>query len=228
MFANKKVLVLGASGGIGKEIVSCFKNYNAEIFYPSHAELDLVNTESIDKYFSEKKIEYDVVVYSAGINNPDAFETLTTENLQRTLSVNTLGFVSVCRHVLPGMKKRGGGHIAVISSIYGIISRKRRLPYALSKHALTGVVQTLALEFAQYNIMVNAISPGFIETEMTSRNNSPEKIKKLVADIPLNRLGHGKDIGETAAFLCSSKNRYITGQNIVVDGGILAGGWQDE
>lgn len=228
MFSNKRVLILGASGGIGREIAACFRNYHAVTDTPSHSMLDLADEQSIKNYFAGNDAKYDAVVYSAGINNPEHFENISTELLQRTYSVNTLGFISVCREILPGMKELGGGRIVVLSSLYGVVSRKKRLPYALSKHALIGAVQTMALEFAKYNILVNAVSPGFINTELTSQNNSPERIAELLQDVPLQRLGEGADIGEIAAFLCSDKNRYITGQNIIADGGILAGGWQDE
>jgi 3-oxoacyl-[acyl-carrier protein] reductase len=228
MLKDKKILLLGASGGIGKEIQLCLQNYNGLITSPSHAELDLADEKSIIKYFSNNNAEYDIIVYSAGINNPTPIENVTTEQILHTLSVNTLGFVRVCQEILPKMKQSGSGRIVVISSLYGVISRKKRLPYALSKHALTGVVQTLALEFAPFNILVNAISPGFIKTDLTFRNNSPERIQELKKDIPLGKLGEGVDVGEVVAFLCSDKNKYITGQNIIVDGGIMAGGWQNE
>lgn len=227
MFSGKRIFVLGGSGGIGKEIVSCFRNYGGTVDAPGHSELDLGNEKNIDSYFQCHPKNYDVLVYAAGINNPESFENLTAQAISNILEVNTLGFITVCRHLVPEMRKNGG-HILAISSLYGVISRKKRLPYALSKHALIGVIQTLALELAEAGILVNAISPGFIETEMTHKNNSPEKIAELVSNIPLKRLGHGKDIGETAAFLCSGKNRYITGQNIIVDGGYMAGGWQNE
>ena len=228
MFKNKKVWIFGGSGGIGREIVSCFKDYHGEVIAPTHMQIDLSTREGIDEYFTDTDNTCDAVVYSAGINVPKPFEKLTENDLIAALKVNTLGFFSVCTHLVPGMKKRGGGRIVVLSSLYGIISRRGRLPYALSKHALGGVVQTLAMELAKDNILVNAVSPGFIGTEMTYRNNSPEKVAELTRSIPMGRLGTGREIGETAAFLCSSRNSYITGQNIVVDGGYMVGGWQSE
>jgi 3-oxoacyl-[acyl-carrier protein] reductase len=125
------------------------------------------------------------------------------------------------------MCERGFGRIVALNSLYGMVSRRRRLPYAISKHALTGAIQTLALEVASYGVLVNEVSPGFIRTAMTEKNNSPERIKELESAIPLGRMGTGKDIAEVVDFLCSEKNTYITGQNIVVDGGYMAGGWQN-
>jgi 3-oxoacyl-[acyl-carrier protein] reductase len=96
----------------------------------------------------------------------------------------------------------------------------------MSKHALNGAVKTLAIELASHGVLVNAISPGYIGTKMTYKNNSPETISKLVSGIPLGRLGYPEDIAEVASFLCSPKNRYLTGQDLVVDGGFSVGGFQ--
>ena len=114
----------------------------------------------------------------------------------------------------------------MISSLYGFLARKGRLPYVISKHALNGAVKTLAIELAPFGIIVNALSPGYIATKMTYQNNSPEKVAKFVEGIPVGRLGDPGDIAEVAAFLCSRKNRYLTGQDIVVDGGFSVGGFQ--
>jgi 3-oxoacyl-[acyl-carrier protein] reductase len=88
------------------------------------------------------------------------------------------------------------------------------------------MVQSLAIELAHRNILVNAISPGFIETKLTFKNNSPEIIAQLIEGIPLKKLGQPKHIADLTYFLCSEKNSFITGQNIIIDGGYLAGGFQ--
>lgn len=124
------------------------------------------------------------------------------------------------------MKKNNNGHILAISSIYGIISRRGRLSYAMSKHALAGLVQTLAIELGPFNIKVNALAPGVIETKMTKKNNSQETITSLKAGIPLGRLGSPHDIARAAFYLCSEENSFITGQTVVVDGGYIIGGFQ--
>jgi len=96
----------------------------------------------------------------------------------------------------------------------------------MSKHALQGAVKTLAIEWAPLGVLVNAISPGYISTKMTYKNNSAETIARFIAGIPLGRLGTPEDIAEVASFLCSSNNRYLTGQDLVVDGGFSIGGFQ--
>jgi 3-oxoacyl-[acyl-carrier protein] reductase len=98
----------------------------------------------------------------------------------------------------------------------------------MSKHALTGLIQTMALEFAAYDVKVNALSPGFVETAMTRKNNTEEIIDGFIKKIPLGKLAVTEDIANAAYYLCSPQNTYITGQNIIVDGGILAGGFENK
>jgi NAD(P)-dependent dehydrogenase (short-subunit alcohol dehydrogenase family) len=223
----KKALVIGGSGGIGSNIVRVLKTSGHEVMAPGRFELDVSNEDSIVAFFDQKHMRYDVFVYSAGINELRNFMDCDEACLLKTLQVNTLGFVLLARKCLTGMCERGFGRIVALNSLYGMVSRRRRLPYAISKHALTGAIQTLALEVASYGVLVNEVSPGFIRTAMTEKNNSPERIKELESAIPLGRMGTGKDIAEVVDFLCSEKNTYITGQNIVVDGGYMAGGWQN-
>ena len=113
----------------------------------------------------------------------------------------------------------------MISSLYGTTSRVERLPYTLSKHALNGIVKNLAIELSENGVLVNSISPGYINTKMTYINNTKEQINKLERLIPLKRLGKPDEIAELAFFLCSPKNTYINGQDIVVDGGFSVGGF---
>lgn len=190
--------------------------------------LDASNDEAVKAYVNRLDRRVDCLVYAAGVNNPKPFEECTPENLKTTLETNTLGFVSAVRACVPAMRRMRFGRIVVLSSLYGLISRKNRLPYALSKHALTGAVQTLSLELAGDGILVNAVSPGFVMTKMTVKNNSPQRIRSIERAIPLKRMATGQDIALAVRFLCSPENTYITGQNIVVDGGYMAGGWQDE
>jgi 3-oxoacyl-[acyl-carrier protein] reductase len=134
----------------------------------------------------------------------------------------------ISKYLLPYFKRTKNGHILAISSIYGVVSRKGRSAYSMSKHALTGLVQTMALEFALYNVKVNALAPGFVETEMTKKNNTKEIIDGFIEKIPLGKLSLPEDIANAAYYLCSPQNTYITGQNIIADGGILAGGFENK
>lgn len=101
------------------------------------------------------------------------------------------------------------------------------MPYVISKHALIGAMKTLAIELAVDGVMVNAISPGYIETKMTRANNTPEGIANFKKGIPVGRLGQPSEVAQAAAFLASPENVYITGQILVVDGGYSIGGFQN-
>jgi 3-oxoacyl-[acyl-carrier protein] reductase len=107
-----------------------------------------------------------------------------------------------------------------------MFGRQGRLAYSASKHALLGITRTLAIELAKYNVAVNSVSPGYIMTKMTKKNNSVDVIKQLENNIPLQRLGKSEEVADLVYYLASESNSYLTGQNIVIDGGYSAGGFQ--
>jgi len=222
----KTMFIAGGTGGIGSAIAEKFRENGYKVIVPDEKELNFLNRPSIEKYFKAHPVDADVVINCAGINNPKPFEKLTFEDLDKTLAINTTGFFGVLQQLVPKMKAKKRGAILMISSIYGHISRKGRLPYSMSKHALNGMVKTLALEFGPFNIKVNAVSPGFVETSLTTKNNSPEVIKSLVEKIPLGRMAKPEDIANIVFFLCSEENNYITGQCVVADGGYTIGGYE--
>ena len=119
------------------------------------------------------------------------------------------------------MKLKKKGKILNISSIWGIVSKPKRISYSSSKSGLNGFTRALAVELAKYNILVNSISPGFVKTDLTIRNLG-KNINDIKKQVPLNRLASTKEIAFTSLFLCSDLNTYITGQNIIVDGGFTA------
>lgn len=222
----RKVFILGSEGDIGSAIARKFEKEGYGIVAPGLKELDLSCYGSIEAYFAGKDISADVLVHSAGINNPKPVEEITPEDIERTHAINYKGFFLVFQKLLPSLKKSGCGHILAISSLYGTFSRKWRLPYATSKHALNGMVKTLAIELAPHGIMANTLSPGFVDTQLTRKNNKPEVIANFEAMIPAGRLAKPEEIAEVAFFLCSPANTYVTGQDIIVDGGFAAGGFQ--
>lgn len=224
----KKLFLVGGSGDIGNAIEKKFKNNGWIVTSPSHSELDLEKTELIRKYFENKEInlDYDVVVFSAGWNKPQNFEEINLEFINKSLQINSVSFCEILKYLLPSMKRNKLGAIIAISSLYSLFSRKGRVAYAMSKHALNGLIKTLAIELAGENIKVNSISPGFIDTKMTRKNNDGSKIKELVSMIPMNRLGNPNEIANVAYFLGTEESNYLTGQNIIIDGGFSCGGFQ--
>ncbi|MDR2866978.1 MAG: SDR family oxidoreductase [Methanomassiliicoccaceae archaeon] len=224
---KKTLFLTGASGDIGGAIKIFFEQKGYTVIAPARKELDLARPESIAEYFEGRSFDIDTIIHCAGINDPQLLEDLTLENVQRTAQVNYMSFFEIVKYLAPSMKKKQRGHILGISSVYGTIGRRGRLAYAASKHALNGVVKTLACELGEHNIMVNALSPGFVETQLTRKNNSAEMIELLRRKIPLKRLASPEDIARVAFALCSDLNTYISGQDIVADGGFLAEGGQN-
>lgn len=224
----KTLLILGGSGDIGKSIVRKFVHNSYNVISPGRAELDLENRMSIDEYLKSSKFpkKIDALVYCAGWNNPLSIKRLKYEDVDKANAINVIGLFRILQNVLPGMVQVKNGYVLAISSLYGSFSRERRLAYVMSKHALNGLVKTAALEFGRYNIKINSLSPGFVETKMTRKNNSVRKIRHLEKCISLGRLAMPEDIANVAFFLCSVENTYITGQNIIVDGGYSVGGFQ--
>lgn len=220
----KKVFISGGNGEIGSSIVEIFKNNGYEVISPNSKELDLRDSKLIDEYFNHNN-NFDIFIHCAGINNPYLIEDLDFNNIKETMQINTFSFYEILKKLMP-YQKINGGYILAISSLYGQISKAGRAAYTMSKHALIGLIKTAAIELGRYNIKVNAISPGFVDTNLTRKNNDSNKIKFLEEGIPLGNMAKPTDIANVAYFLCSEKNTYITGQDITVDGGFICGGFQ--
>ena len=220
------LFITGGNGEIGQAIINTFSENGYQIIAPSSKELDCGSNESIGAYFKKFiSVPIAAFVHCAGINNPKDFMEVSPATISRTVQINTLSFLYITQYLNPFLKN-GMSKIVAISSIYGTVSRNKRLEYATSKHGLKGIVQSLSIELAQRNILVNSVSPGFIATKLTYKNNSPEVIEKLISGIPLKKLGQPKYVAELTYFLCCEKNNFITGQDIIIDGGYLAGGFQ--
>jgi len=222
----KRLFLTGGNGDIGSSIKELFIEKGYDVIAPSSKELNLENLKDIEKYFFDKNKDFDVIIHCAGFNNPKTIEDLTIEDVEKTAKINYISFFELIKILSPVMKEKMSGKIVAISSLYGTITRSGRLAYTTSKHALNGCVKTLACELGKYNILVNAVSPGFVDTKMTRKNNSQEKIDLLCRKIPVNRLAKPVDIANAVYFLCSEQNTYITGQDIIVDGGFMAEGGQ--
>lgn len=223
----RNLFLLGGHGDIGSAIADRFRRDGCNVIAPTSKELNLEDRDSLESYLRSNPLDVDVLINCAGVNIPKPLEDLGYEDIDRTNSINVISFYRIIQHFAPQLKKKRDGYILAISSIYGVYSRKGRLPYAMSKHALNGLVKTLALELGPYNIKVNSLSPGFIDTKLTRKNNSPETIRTIEDKIPLGRMGSTEDIANIAYFLCSVENNFINGQNIIADGGYSVGGFQN-
>lgn len=218
---GRVALITGASRGIGAATAELFKKAGARVLTPSRSELDLSDNSSIERYISSVEDSIDILVNNAGINFLAGLEELDQEVLGQTLQVNLVAPLILTQLVAKKMKANRYGRVVNISSIWSVVAKERRLAYAASKSAMNGVTRTLAIELGEHGILVNAIAPGYVNTELTNQNNSPEQIQLISNSIPLHRLAEPAEIAEMAAFLCSEKNSYMTGQVLVVDGGYV-------
>ena len=209
----------GASGGIGRTIAARLSQDGCRVIKPSKVELDLSSPESVAAYPSRLSSSVDVLVNCAGINRLASGEEVSDADLADTLAINLVGPVSLCRTLAPQMVERGFGRIVNISSVWSVVAKPRRLAYSISKAGLNALTRSLAVELARFNVLVNAVAPGFVDTALTRQNNSPEEIEAIRRSIPMERLAKPEEIAEVVAFLCSDRNTYITGQTILVDGG---------
>jgi 3-oxoacyl-[acyl-carrier protein] reductase len=219
----RKILVLGGSGDIGNEIVKKFSN--DFVISVGSKGVDLSDKQSVDD-FNKLHSNFDTIIHSAGYNVPGSFENLSLDELEKSIRTNLLGFLPIIQRNIDYWKTTGTGRVVIVSSLYGFFSRHSRMPYVISKHGLIGFVKTLAIELGPIGATVNAVTPGYINTKMTSKNNTPETIEKIVKGIPVGRMGTPTEIADAVAFLASEQNTYINGHDLVVDGGYSVGGFQ--
>lgn len=222
----KTLFMTGATGAIGAAIQAKFIAQQYTVIAPTRAELDLADSESVARYLQNFKHPLDVFIHCAGFNEPKPIHDISMDDFSKTMQINAVSYYQMTQSLLQQQALNQGGHILGLSSIYGAISRKGRFSYAASKHCLNGMTKTLALELGHLDIKVNTIAPGFVDTPLTRKNNSPEKIEEFKKKIPLARLATAADIAEVAYFLCSPQNQFITGQEIIVDGGYTIGGFE--
>ena len=157
-----KVLITGASRGIGKEIADVFKENGHQIYGPTRDELDLADEQSVMKFVELNKGKtFDVIVNNAGINELDLIENITDENIDLMMNINLISPIKLLRGFVPAMKRQKFGRIVNIGSIWAVVSKERRALYSATKNGIHGITNTLAVELAQDNILVNTVCPGF-------------------------------------------------------------------
>jgi 3-oxoacyl-[acyl-carrier protein] reductase len=161
-----------------------------------------------------------ILVNNAGLTRDNLLIRLTDEEWDTVLDANLRGAFHTMRALAKGMMKRRSGRIINVSSIVGLIGNKGQANYAASKAGLIGLTKAVAKEYASRNVLVNCVAPGYIETDMTA-SLPPEAGAALLGAIPLGRLGQAEEVAGAVLFLASDLARYITGQVLVVDGGMV-------
>ena len=222
MASRKTALVTGGARGIGAAVVAELSSLGFIVDSPSRTELDLANLDAVADYVhSYSDQPPDALVLNAGVNVPREINDLTIELWQQTMDVNVSSAFLLIKNLAPRMAERGGGWITAVSSCYSMRSRRGRAPYSASKAALNSLVRSAALEFAPGRVLVNAVAPGFVMTDLTRENNDAEAIRELELKIPIGRLAEPKEIASLVGFLSGPTNSYVTGQVFVIDGGFL-------
>ncbi|SDU07743.1 3-oxoacyl-[acyl-carrier-protein] reductase [Desulfobacula phenolica] len=235
-------LVTGASGGIGKSIAQALARTGRFVYLNFHSnrekaaetleeiirnggngallEFDVTSQEeseqAIEKIIKEKG-KIDILVNNAGIRNDMLMVRMKKENWQTVLDTNLTSFFNVTRLAVKNMLSKRFGRIINISSTSGQTGQAGQVNYSASKAGLIGATKALAREIAKRNITVNAVAPGFIETEMI--DGLP--VKEIAETIPAGRLGKPEEVAAAVVFLCSKDAGYITGQVIGINGGVL-------
>ncbi len=230
-------LVTGGTKGIGKaiadrlllegsKVVVCSRSIKeVEFVTPSllYVPADVARVQDVDFLVDTLLSSFgrvDIVVNNAGITRDTLLMRMSDEDWNQVLEVNLSGTFHVCRKVIRPMLKAKTGRIINISSVIGVMGNAGQTNYAASKAGLIGFSKALAKEVANRGILVNVIAPGFMETDMT-KDLSAEKKQGYLAQIPLGYPGTGEDVAEAVVFLASKENRYITGQVLHVDGGLV-------
>jgi 3-oxoacyl-[acyl-carrier protein] reductase len=238
-FKNKNVLITGATGGIGNELVKKFITLGANVLatgtksekldtikkqYPDIRikKFDISEHPRIEEFIDNVVLELgglDVLVNNAGINMDNLSIRMKDEEWIKVINVNLSSTFLLSKHSIRKMLKSKFGRIVNITSVVGHTGNLGQSNYAASKAGIIGMSKSLAAEYAKKNITVNCVSPGFIVSDMTM--NIAEKVKLyLTSKIPMGKLGTGEDVSNCVAFLSSDQASYITGETIHVNGGM--------
>lgn len=245
LLSGKKVLITGASRGIGRAIAKLFASHGAELYLNARHEEPLTHliAELADDYacsaqallFDAGDAEQvkagfrqlfdstntiDVLVNNAGVLDDALIGMVTHRQIQQTYATNTFSTLYCSQYAARMMQRSGSGSIINMASIIGRTGNSGQAVYAGSKAAVIGITLSLAKELAAQQIRVNAIAPGFIDTDM-ARSLAEDKFQQRLASIAMGRIGTADDVANTALFLASDLSSYVTGQVIGVDGGML-------
>ncbi|MFX4262231.1 SDR family NAD(P)-dependent oxidoreductase [Pelotomaculum propionicicum] len=244
---GKVALVTGSTKGIGYGIAMGLANAGADLVIVSRHQADcdrvaeevrsrlcdaigiatdITKKDQLEALITKTIAQYgriDILVNNAGTAITKKAEDLTEEDFDRVVNLDQRAVFTMSHAVGKVMIKQGGGKIINIASILGLVGDRQVLPYCVAKGGVIQMTKALALEWAKYNIRVNAICPGYVITPMNEADLKNEKIyNHIIKSIPMRRLGQVEDISGAAVYLASDASNYMTGQHLVIDGGWTA------
>ena len=238
-FKNKNILITGATGGIGNELVKKFISLGGNVLGTGTKtekldelkkkysnikvkKFDMIEHERVEEFIDSAHLELgglDVLINNAGVNADNLSLRMKDNEWKKVIDVNLTSTFLLSKYAIKKMLKNKFGRIVNITSIVGHTGNLGQANYAASKSGLIGMSKSLAIEYAKKNITINCVSPGFITSNMTT--SIAEKVKLyLTSRIPMGRLGSGEDVANCVAFLSSNEASYITGETIHVNGGM--------
>ena len=238
-FKNKKILVTGATGGIGNALVKKFISLGGDVLatgtkadkldeikknFPNIKvkKFDISEHSRIEEFIENVSLELgglDILINNAGINADNLSLRMKDNEWKKVIDINLTSTFLLSKNSIKKMLKTKYGRIVNITSIVGHTGNLGQANYSAAKSGLIGMSKSLAIEYAKKNITINCVSPGFIVSNMTS--NIAEKVKLfLTSRIPMGKLGTGEDVSNCVAFLSSEEAAYITGETIHVNGGM--------
>lgn len=243
---DKTALITGGGSGIGFFIASCMAEAGAQVVITGRREEvlkdavaklgqnvhylinDITELERLDALVDEIETRFgpiDILVNNAGINMKKPALEVSDDDFKRIIHTNLQAVFALTRACARRMVARNSGSVIMISSMAAYYGIDRVVAYAASKSGVEGMVKVLASEFSKFNVKVNAIAPGFIETSMmkTAMSSDPDRMNKALDRTPIGHFGKPEDIGWAAVFLASDAARYITGISLPVDGGNAIG-----
>lgn len=244
MLEGKVALVTGASRGIGRQIALTLAGYGATVIVNYNgskekaeavvaeitsaggtaeaAQCSVADFDACGKMITDMLEKYghiDILVNNAGITKDNLVMKMTEADFDAVIDTNLKGCFNTIKHMYKPFLKQRAGRIINMASVSGVLGNAGQANYSASKAGVIGLTKSMARELASRNITVNAVAPGFIDTDMTQAMTDAAK-EAVLGQIPLKRVGKPEDIAETVAFLASEKASYITGQIISVDGGM--------
>jgi len=229
---TRRALVTGGTRGIGAATVTALIEAGDEVIVagrsPSaqvpqgcrYLTCDLADPKAL-REFSRivEGLEISVLINNAGINKIGAISEYDVDDFDRIQHANVTAPFVLCKAAIPSMQRRQFGRIVNITSIFSVVSKPGRSAYSASKSGLLGLTRALALEVAADNILINCVAPGIVDTELTHSVLGDKGIAELRSLVPMGRLATSDEIAKYVRFLASEENTYMTGQNLVVDGG---------